>query len=122
MRRGEGQPYATLDVRINRSRTFRLIIHTGATRTVITPRVQQVLTLEVRPGLALVAAGVTASAGRALLGSLEIEGFEETRVENLQVRVVELPFGDGALGLDYPSHFAEVCYSFATSSLRLTSY
>jgi hypothetical protein len=56
------------------------------------------------------------------LSSLEINGFDETRVENLQVRVMALPFTDGLLGLDYLRHFAEVCYSFADSSLRLTGY
>ena len=117
-----GQPYATLTIRINEVRTFRMIIDTASTRTVLTPRAQQRLGLVVRPGLAVVASGERVPAGRATLASLEIDGFPDTRVENLPVRVMNLPFADGALGLDYLSHFAEVCYSFANSDLRLTSY
>ena len=83
---------------------------------------QQQLRLVVRPGLAAIASGERVLAGRARLASLEIRGFAETQVDNWEVRVMALPFADGALGLDYLSHFAEVCYSFADSALRLTSY
>jgi predicted aspartyl protease len=117
-----GEPYATLTVRVNEIRTFRMMIDTGSTRTVLTPRAQQRLDLDVRPGLAVVASGERVLAGRVTLTSLEIDGFLATRVENLSVRVMNLPFADGLLGLDYLSHFAEVCYSFADSALRLTSY
>jgi predicted aspartyl protease len=91
-----GQPYATLTIRINEVRTFRMIIDTASTRTVLTPRAQQRLGLRVRPGLAVVASGERVLAGRATLASLEIVGFPDTRIDNLPVRVMNLPLADGA--------------------------
>jgi predicted aspartyl protease len=115
------EPYQRIPVVLNDVRGFQMFIDTGSTRTVIVPRVQQRLRLDVRAGLVVVASGARVRAARAILTSLQIEGFAETRVTNWQVRVMDLPFGDGVLGLDYLSHFAEVCYSFADSALRLTS-
>jgi predicted aspartyl protease len=117
-----GEPYPAVAVRLNDTDTYRMFIDTGATRTVIVPRVQQDLGLDVQAGLVMVASGARVRAARARLTSLQIEGFAETRVTNWQVRVMALPLGDGVLGLDYLSHFAEVCYSFADSTLRLISY
>ena len=99
-----------------------MIADTGSTRTIITPYIQEQLSLEVLPGAAIVAGGERVTAARTVLARLEIARYPETAVDNLPVRVMNLPFADGALGLDYLSHFAEVCYSFADSALRPTSY
>ena len=56
-----------------------------------------------RPGIALLAGSIRIDAGAALLSSVQLAEFEETRVERLVVRVIDLPVADGALGVDYLS-------------------
>lgn len=77
--------------------------------------------METRRGWARVAGGGRlAAAAIARLDSLQIEGFADTRIEDLTIRVMDLPFADGVLGLDYLSKFTEVCYDFQAHLLKLT--
>jgi predicted aspartyl protease len=100
---------------------FRFIVDTGATRTVLSPQSSARLELETEEGFAIRAGGNIVSARQATLGSLEIAGFAETRVETMMVRVTQLPFIYGALGLDYLSHFAKISYDFDSHVLELTT-
>lgn len=116
-----GEPYVKLLVLINGTVLCRMSIDTGATKTVITPLVRQSLGIGTRPVLARVAGSTRAQpVAAARLASLQIEGFPETRVDGLSVLVMDLPFADGVLGLDYLSKFTEVCYNFQARVLRLT--
>ena len=97
-----------------------MFVDTGASVTVLSPKVQARLALATAPGKAIVAGGRVITAERGLLRSLQIAGFPETLVDDLPIRIVDLKVADGALGLNYLARFREVCYDFETGTLRLS--
>ena len=108
-------------VRISGEATVQMFIDTGATRTVITPRIQQRLGLDVTSGEVEIAGGRIVPAGRTVLSSIEFSGFPETSADNLAVRVLQVSLFDGVLGIDYLSRFANVCHDFVSNTLELTT-
>ena len=98
-----------------------MFLDTGATRSVITPRVAKELGLTVSRSAAIIASSARVSAGAARLTSLQVGNDPQLRVEDMTVLVMDLPVTDGALGLDYLGQFSRVCYHIRENILELTT-
>lgn len=114
-----GEPFARIKVRVNGEANFDMFVDTGASKTVITPRVKEILELPTSYWQARLAGTKREDAERTVLRSIQILGFPGTLVQNLPVGVMHLPFADGALGINYLRQFKEVCYDFEAGVLRL---
>jgi predicted aspartyl protease len=97
-----------------------MFLDTAASRTILTPRAIERLDLEVSDTDVVIAGSRRTTAGSARLSSFQISRFAETRVDDLPVHVMALPFVDGAIGLNYLAQFRRLCYDFDTNLLELT--
>ncbi|MGE3274017.1 MAG: retropepsin-like aspartic protease [Vicinamibacterales bacterium] len=93
-----------VEVAINGTGPFRLLLDTGSTRTILTPAAARLLTLEVYPGARVVAPGGSREAGQAWLSRLVAGPLAVERLPVVITALADVQAGDreldGILGMD----------------------
>jgi hypothetical protein len=115
-----GEPFPRVEVIVNQRANFLMYISTSTTSSVVSPRIRDFFQLRTQRRSLTLSNGTVLVTERAMLRSLEIATFPETRVTGLRVYVRQMLFLDGLIGLNYLAQFQRVCYDFAHNHLLLT--